>query len=79
MLCNPSNPCGNLTAGSDLNIHKKKVAELYIAAENLLNKAYQNHLSRLKYCDVNHATGRQGIYNMGRNMVFKVIVPISFN
>ena len=36
-------------------------------------------MSRLKYCDVNHATGRQGIYNMGRNMVFKVIVPISFN
>ena len=69
----------SLTAGTDLNIHKKKVAELYVAAENLLNKAYQNHLSRLKYCDVNYATGRQGIYNMGRNMVFKVIVPISFN
>ncbi len=69
----------SLTAGTDLNIHKKKVAELYVAAENLLNKAYQNHLSRLKYCDVNHATGRQGVYNMGRNIVFKVMVPISFN
>ena len=69
----------SLTAGTDLNIHKKKVAELYVAAENLLNKAYQNHLSRLKYCDVNHAVGRQGVYNMGRNIVFKVMVPISFN
>ena len=69
----------SLSAGTDLNIHKKKVAELYVAAENLLNKAYQNHLSRLKYCDVNNATGRQGVYNMGRNIVFKVIVPIVFN
>ena len=69
----------SLSAGTDLNIHKKKVAELYVAAENLLNKAYQNHLSRLKYCDVNNVTGRQGVYNMGRNIVFKVIVPIVFN
>ena len=50
----------SLSAGTDLNIHKKKVAELYVTAENLLNKAYQNHLSRLKYCDMNNATGRQG-------------------
>ena len=69
----------SLSAGTDLNIHKKKVAELYVAAENLLNKAYQNHLSRLKYCDVNNVTGRQGVYNMGSNIVFKVIVPIVFN
>ena len=67
----------SLSAGTDLNIRKKKVAEFYIMAENLLNKAYQNHLSRLKYCDVNNATGRQGVYNMGRNIVFKLIVPIT--
>ena len=66
----------SLSAGTDLNIHQKKVAELYISAENLLNTAYQNHLSRLKYFDVNNATGRQGVYNMGRNIVMKVIVPI---
>ena len=66
----------SLSAGTDLNIRKKKVAELYITAENLLNTAYQNHLSRLKYCDTNNRTGRQGIYGMGRNIVFKVIVPI---
>ena len=67
----------SLSAGTDLNIHKKKVAEFYIIAENLLDKAYQNHLSRLKYCDVNNATGRQGVYNMGRNIVFKLVVPIT--
>lgn len=68
----------SLSAGADLTIHKKKVAELYITADNLLNKAYQNHLSRLKYADFNSVTGRQGVYNMGRNITFKVMVPISF-
>ena len=68
----------SLSAGTDLNINKKKIAELYVTAENLLNTAYQNHLSRLKYCDENVVTGRQGVFNMGRNIVFKVIVPITF-
>ena len=72
----PSYTLLSLSAGTDLNIHHKKVAELYVTADNLLNRAYQNHLSRLKYCDVNNATGRQGVYNMGRNVVFKVIIPI---
>ena len=73
----PSYTLLSLSAGTDLNIHKKKVAEFYVTADNLLNRAYQNHLSRLKYCDINEATGRQGVYNMGRNIVFKVIVPIT--
>ena len=67
----------SLSAGTDLNWNKKKVAEIYVTADNLLDAAYQNHLSRLKYCDVNNATGRQGVYNMGRNIVFKVIVPVA--
>lgn len=66
----------SLSAGTDLIIRQKKVAELYVTADNLLDGAYQNHLSRLKYCDINNVTGRQGVYNMGRNIVFKVIIPI---
>jgi iron complex outermembrane receptor protein len=66
----------NISAGTDLNIKRKKIAELYIAVDNLLDKAYQNHLSRLKYCDINNATGRQGVYNMGRNVIFKIVIPI---
>ena len=73
----PSYTLISLSAGADLNIHRKKVAELYITADNLLNCAYQNHLSRLKYCDVNQVTGRHGVYNMGRNIVFKVILPVT--
>ena len=55
----------------------KKLVEFYITADNLLNKAYQNHLSRLKYADENVATGRRGVYNMGRNITFKIVVPIA--
>ena len=72
----PSYTLLNVSAGTDIQISGKKVAELYINANNLLNRAYQNHLSRLKYADVNNATGRQGVYNMGRTVTFKVVVPI---
>jgi iron complex outermembrane receptor protein len=67
----------NLSAGTDIQIKGKKIAELYITADNLLDKAYQNHLSRLKYADVNSVTGRRGVYNMGRNITIKVVVPVS--
>ena len=45
---------------------------------NLTNKAYQNHLSRLKYTDVNPVTGRQGVLNMGRNIIVKLAIPLEF-
>ena len=72
----PSYTLFNISAGTDLKLGGKKVAELYLTAQNLFNRAYQNHLSRLKYTDVNVVTGHQGIYNMGRNITFKVVVPI---
>lgn len=74
----PSYTLFNLSAGTDLMWGGKKVAELYVTAENLLNRAYQSHLSRLKYTDINAATGRMGVFNMGRNVVFKVVVPLVF-
>ena len=74
----PSYTLVNLSAGTDLLIGGKKVAELYVTAENLFNRAYQSHLSRLKYTDINAATGRMGVYNMGRNVVLKVVVPLVF-
>ena len=68
----------SLSAGTDIQLHGKKIAELYVTADNLLDKAYQNHLNRLKYADLNTVTGRRGVYNMGRNITFKVVVPIAF-
>ncbi len=66
----------SLSAGTDIQVKGKKIAELYITADNLLDKAYQNHLSRLKYTDINVVTGRQGVFNMGRNITFKLVIPI---
>jgi iron complex outermembrane receptor protein len=74
----PSYTLVNFSAGTDVMIKKKKVAEVYVTADNLFNRAYQSHLSRLKYTDINVATGRMGVYNMGRNVVMKVVVPLVF-
>ena len=66
----------NISAGTSLVTKKKKVADLYLVADNLLNKAYQNHLSRLKYANVNAATGRMGVWNMGFNLSVKAIIHL---
>ena len=47
--------------------------KIYLSADNLTNVAYQSHLSRLKYAPENPLTGRNGVYNMGRNISLKVI------
>ena len=56
----------------------KKWAEVSVSGTNLTDRAYQSHLSRLKYADVNPVTGRRGVSNMGRNIMLKVVVPIRF-
>lgn len=53
-------------------------ASLHLSVQNITDKAYQDHLSRLKYTDVNAATGRQGVFNMGRNFSVKLNVPLNF-
>lgn len=70
-----------LNAGITANILNKDKAlfSIYLLGNNLSNVAYQNHLSRLKYTDVNPSTGRQGVFNMGRNFSIKLNIPLSFN
>ncbi len=69
----------NLGIGTDVvNKKGKTVFSLNIAAMNLGDVAYQNHLSRLKYAAENMATGRQGVFNMGRNFSVKLNIPMSF-
>ena len=72
----PSYTLLNLYAGSDIKLRGKRILSLYLSGENLADRAYQSHLSRLKYLDVNQKTGRRGVYNMGRNFTMKVVVPI---
>lgn len=57
---------------------KKILFSLYFNALNLADVAYQNHLSRLKYAPLNRVTGRQGVFNVGRNYSFKINIPLTF-
>jgi iron complex outermembrane recepter protein len=69
-----------LNAGVSANINSKDktLFSIYLLGNNLSDVAYQNHLSRLKYTDVNPVTGRQGVFNMGRNFSIKLNIPLSF-
>jgi iron complex outermembrane receptor protein len=67
-----------MAVGTDIITNDgKNILTIVLIAENLLDTGYQNHLSRLKYAPENPATGRGGIFDMGRNFSFKVIVPYS--
>jgi iron complex outermembrane receptor protein len=50
-----------------------------VLAGNIFDLAYQSHLSRLKYAPENPATGRRGVYNMGRNFNFRLVVPLAIS
>ena len=66
----------NLGIGTDICSKSTTLFSLYIFASNITDVAYQSNMSRLKYTDVNNATGRTGVYNMGRNISFKIVIPI---
>lgn len=69
----------NMGIGTDFVSEHKTLFSLYISVNNLTDVAYQSHLSRLKYIGINYATGRTGIYNQGRNISFKLLIPIDFS
>jgi iron complex outermembrane receptor protein len=75
----PSYAIWNAGAGTDVVNSKNRVLfSFYFSINNMLDEAYQSHLSRLKYAPENPLTGRVGVFNMGRNFSFKVVVPMSF-
>lgn len=70
-----------LDAGIGASIKNRKDHLLFtisILGNNLMNVAYQSNMSRLKYFDnyPNNGTGRSGIYSMGRNISFKITIPV---
>ena len=71
----PSYTLLGLSTGTDILWRGSKVAELFLCVENLTNRAYQPHLSRLKYMDTNILTDHRGIYNPGRSICVKLTVP----
>jgi iron complex outermembrane receptor protein len=66
----------NAGIGTDFCYRAKTICSLYIYGANLTDVTYQSSMSRLKYADPNNITGRIGVYNMGRNISFKLIIPI---
>ena len=68
----------NAGISTDVFAKGKKLFSLYLMGNNLTDIAYQSHLSRLKYTDINNVTGREGVFNMGRSFTLKVNVPLDF-
>jgi iron complex outermembrane receptor protein len=69
-----------------LSSNGKKLFNFQILGSNITDIGYQSHLSRLKYMDfyinragepVNHTGPGSGIYNMGRNISFKINIPLN--
>lgn len=65
-------------AGTDVHSKGKTIFSIHLSLNNITDKAYQNHLSRLKYTDINNLTGRAGVFNAGRNFSVKLNVPLEF-
>ncbi|MFT3934106.1 MAG: TonB-dependent receptor [Chitinophagaceae bacterium] len=63
---------------TEIRCFKKQTLQLQIQVNNLFDKSYQSNLSRLKYFEYYSASpnGHLGIYNMGRNICFKLVLPI---
>jgi iron complex outermembrane receptor protein len=55
----------------------REAVQVFFQVDNVLNTAYQSHLSRLKYFEYYAASpsGRLGLFNPGRNVGLKVVVP----
>jgi len=66
----------NAGAGFDWLVAKRHFATISLGVNNIADRAYQSHLSRLKYAPENLQAKRTGIYNMGRNFIVKISFPI---
>ncbi len=76
----PSYTLFNVGIGADVTNKSGKILfSINILGNNITDVAYQAHLSRLKYFEdySNNESGRSGIYNMGRNISFKLLIPVS--
>ncbi len=72
----------NLGIGTNVLINQKPICSIYIYGSNLFDEAYQSNMSRLKYAGdergINNVTGRAGVFNAGRNIGIKLVIPITF-
>jgi iron complex outermembrane receptor protein len=71
----PSYTLINISAGASLRCANNQLLQFQVQVNNLMDIAYQNNLSRLKYFEYYAASpgNHLGIYNMGRNICMKMI------
>ena len=69
----------NAGAGADILSNGRTTCQIFLLCSNLFNTAYMDYMSRFKYYPVNYATDRVGVFNMGRNLSIKVLVPLYFH
>ncbi|MEI9944450.1 MAG: TonB-dependent receptor [Chitinophagaceae bacterium] len=68
----------NAAIGTDIVSKGKTIFSIHLTGNNLGDVAYQNHLSRLKYTATNNVTGRNGVFNVGRNFGIKLNIPLDY-
>ena len=68
----PSYTLFSISSGTDI-LHKgRRLCSLFLTIQNLFDRSYLSHLSRLKYAEDGP------IHNMGRNVCLKLQIPITF-
>lgn len=73
----PSYTLFSLSAGTGVRIHGKQRFAVYLNISNIFDRAYVSHLSRLKYVTLESPAGHTPVYNMGRNIGVRIVVPFS--
>ena len=68
----------NVSVGGDIVSEGRTICKIYVTCNNMFDTPYIDYMSRFKYNPVNYTTGRVGVFNMGRNISFKLVIPLNF-
>jgi len=69
----------NAGFGGDILSNGRKAVQVFVQCDNLFNTGYMDYMSRFKYAPVNYTTGRVGVFNMGRNVSVRILVPLGLD
>ena len=69
----------NAGLGGDIQSHGHTICKIYLTGTNLFNTVYMDYMNRFKYYPVNPLSNRVGVFNMGRNVSVKIIIPFDFS
>jgi iron complex outermembrane receptor protein len=69
----------NAGFGGNIMNNGRVLCQLYLICNNIMDVAYMDYMSRFKYYPVNYATDRVGVFNMGRNLSVKLIIPFDLS